>query len=110
MNTRFTYLYRDACNYKQFGVLVLAGDLRVEDLRPLAHEGMYFIPSQVGLADLQPEPLTEDDHVWHELVDTEATDAHVTCDVSGPELLARFEGAEDGGWSECEALAARRVL
>lgn len=74
MNTRIKYLYRDAGNYKQFGSVVLSGAItpqEVQTIRTGLESGEYFIPSQVGLADLQPNmpsfPDRDSDHVWHEL-------------------------------------------
>jgi hypothetical protein len=71
---RIEYLYRDAANYKQFASVVLVGAITSQELHTIAaalDSGLYFIPSQVGLPDLQsamsgfPDP--ESDHVWHEL-------------------------------------------
>ena len=74
MHTRIEYLYRDADNYKQFASVVLVGAITPAELDTIGaalDSGLYFIPSQIGLPDLQsampgfPDP--ESDHVWHEL-------------------------------------------
>lgn len=99
-NTRFTYLYRDASNWKQAGSAVFAGAITAEEretVRAGLDEGQYFIPPQVGLPDLQAlfGAWTDDDHCWHEIDDdtdftptalppTEPEDIHAFC--------ARFVG------------------
>lgn len=79
MNTKFSYMYRDASNYKQHQDVVFEGELSATDRTKLydhCDENLYFIPSQVGLEDLQ-ERMTGfpggDDHVWHELDGIEST-------------------------------------
>lgn len=85
-NTSISYLYRDANNYKASRRLVLKGCPQAEDLEVISaklDEDLWFIPSQVGLEDLQgdlqqwdDEPdrfldedgsLDDPDHAWHEL-------------------------------------------
>lgn len=85
-NSSLWYQYRDASNYKAGRTVVFAGRLTDEELRALRanrEDGMFFIPSQVGLPDLQDTwggRLYEDDHVWHELEDDafQPTDAAPT--------------------------------
>lgn len=77
VNTELCYLYRDGCNNKLRETVVLEGRITAEQKREIMRkldEGRWFIPSQVGLEDLQPRwakkgyPFpTDDDHVWHEL-------------------------------------------
>jgi hypothetical protein len=74
MNTRVEYVYRDADNYKQFASVVLMGEITPEERARIAaglDGSECFIPSQVGLEDLQPRmpffPNPDSDHVWHEL-------------------------------------------
>jgi hypothetical protein len=97
VNTRLTYLYRDASNYKQHHSVVFAGAITDEDRAALfghLDQGAYFIPSQVGLEDLQGRfgTLTNDDHAWHELDDEEAValtdDTAALADVH--EFVRRF--------------------
>lgn len=91
-NTEVFYQYRDASNYKQAERVVFAGRLTADELIAVMtnlDNGQWFIPSQVGLPDLQGRwggRLYEDDHVWHELeagditptwsAPTEAVDVH----------------------------------
>lgn len=74
-NIKFSYLYRDAGNYKQWGYVVFSnGDgTLVEDLRARISQGAIdsdnFIADQVRLNNLffYPEhPLNGDDHWLHE--------------------------------------------
>lgn len=98
MSTSFEYLYRDAANYKVFETVVLCGALRMEDLTPFLHEGDFFIPSQVGLMDLQPSLKTEFDHGWHEIVEVKPTDEEVTTPLTAAKLAASFRAAAANHW------------
>lgn len=65
----FSYSYRDGGNYKQHHESRFQGTLNDLDIAILATafnagEDESFIPSQIGLDDLQPE-WGDDDHVWH---------------------------------------------
>lgn len=58
MNTVFSYLYRDADNYKARETVVLTGAPRPGDfdvIQSALDDGCFFIPSQVGLPDLQEQ-------------------------------------------------------
>ncbi len=91
-NIKFSYLYRDASNYKQYGEVVFANpdrmDVRTatEWLRSALREGVHFIASQARVPDVflwdananyDPDNppagvgpggyvVNEDDHCWHE--------------------------------------------
>jgi hypothetical protein len=102
MNTKIAYQYRDADNYKQLEDVVIPGEISEKDkalILSKLDEGMYFIPSQVGLNDLQERmcsPIGDADHVWHELCEE---DISLTNDDPTPnhpfdninELVERFE-------------------
>lgn len=99
LNTDLSYVYRDADNYKQCERVVLTGtltDLERATITSALLDGIYFVPSDVGLLDLQSRFAdgwrTEVDHPWHEL-DMDAicttTDAP-TSDEDVHELAARF--------------------
>ena len=70
----FSYLYRDASNYKAYGRLLLKGTATaadVESLRQHFESGEFFIAEQLGIPALYAElwafssgPIS-DDHVWH---------------------------------------------
>jgi hypothetical protein len=96
MNMRITYLYRDASNYKQSESIVVLGKITFADVEPYLDEGEYFIPGQVGLADLHHrfgKKLTMDDHPWQELNEGgfEATNDPPTLSMTAEQLLERFQ-------------------
>jgi hypothetical protein len=111
MNTYLCYQYRDASNYKTDIEFVLSGSVGCDDLQDCLDDGEYFIPSQVGLPDIQDQMSgefpTDDDHVWHELLTAEPTDAAPTWHMSAREILALFKRAATDGWDE--AAAAERL-
>ena len=115
MNTELEYCYRDADNYKISTTVVLAGGFSGADLELLAarlDEGDGFIPSQVGLRDLQPGLasfgdglLSNADHVWHTLdlpADASTTSSSATVAISWAELVAAFAAVE---WDVDEAVS-----
>lgn len=71
MNTKISYLYRDADNYKMHNKCVIAGMLTTEQARTIKDScemGEYFIPRQVGLPERRfdrYDPAV--DHCWFEL-------------------------------------------
>lgn len=98
MNTRFEYMYRDGQNYKQYNEVVIAREFTLDQLRPHLYEGEFFVPSEVGLDDLQEYPYRSCDHVWHGLVSAEPTSGTPTVDVSAEELVERFREAGAVKW------------
>jgi hypothetical protein len=105
VNTEVRYLYRDASNYKQRGEVVLAGEMAESDARSALWEEAYFIPSAVGLPNLQhlfqeqgfPFP-TEDDHPWHEVASIRPTESEPTVALSAAEFLRRLTECRTAGW------------
>lgn len=76
-NSVFEYLYRDASNYKAFGVLLLEGKASKPHRAKIVEVldgGEFFVAEQVGVPTLYQELWkfsngpTEDDHVWHTFV------------------------------------------
>lgn len=100
MNTRFEYLYRDAANYKQFGDVIIAGVLDAEELYQLLQEELLFIPSKVGLPDLQPKEWSIDDHIWHEVENITETTEQATIKMTADQLLECFRVAHKNKWYE----------
>lgn len=96
MNTKISYMYRDADNYKQYAEVVIEGSISDEDKKLILNkrdEELYFIPSQVGLDDLQermPSPIGDSDHIWHELQDE---DINLTED--DPTINHTFDNVKD---------------
>lgn len=110
MNTRFTYMYRDAGNYKYFRTVVLTGSLDADDLQEYLHEHHYFVPSAVGLDDLQPDPLTLDDHIWHEVFETRETEESPSIKTNSLDLVQKFRRAKNHDWWEKEVLTRKLEL
>jgi hypothetical protein len=103
-NTKIEYMYRDGANYKVYRSLVVEGSVSDVQLRECMDDES-FIPSQVGLVDLQPELVaypSDEDHVWHELVEVEPTDDPVNFHLTASELLNNFRNRK-GNWSVTEA-------
>lgn len=104
MNTRFTYLYRDACNYKQVNDVVVPGvftQAQIDSIIGCLDSGWYFIPAQIGFLEIRFGEITEDDHCWFELErdGITETDADADFDITPNEVVAAFMQAK-GNWDE----------
>ena len=99
MNTQLEYLYHNAGNYKWFGEVVISGALKRVDIEPYLYEHQFFIPSEVGLPDLQPEKLTEEDHIWHEIVSLKETKAEPTVEISAGIFVEGFKATHAVEWN-----------
>ena len=110
MNSCLTYQYRDADNYKVFRDVVLAGVLSIDDLIPYYHEHMFFIPSEVGLEDLQDQPFKPEDHIWHEIIAVNPTEEEPDCIMDAAELKRKFEIAHEAGWNEHEVFRRKGLI
>jgi len=104
MNTHLEYLYRDAGNYKRFNDVVVAGVVKKGDIERYLYEHQFFIPSEVGLPDLQPEVLTLDDHIWHEIVGLEETADEPTVEMGAVQLIKGFKKAYAADWNQFEVM------
>ena len=98
MNTRFEYMYRDGENYKQYNEVVIQGEFTLDQLRPHLYEGEFFMPSEVGLEDLQGYPYRNCDHIWHQLVSAEPTEDAAAVEMGAEEFVARFRKAGAEKW------------
>lgn len=76
-HTIFEYLYRDASNYKAYGLLLLRGDFSDEHqtaLKQYCEDAEYFVAEQLDIPPLcehlwaQSSGRNEDDHAWHEFL------------------------------------------
>jgi len=95
MNTSIEYLYRDANNYKQYEEAILEGELTDEQKALILKHEDEFIPSQVGLSDLQPRFLSfpsSDDHVWHEMGRINGTHHEPNMPMTAAEFAEKFRG------------------
>lgn len=105
-NTKISYLYRDASNYKKWNEAVLEGvitDDQIDSIIGCLECGEYFIPKQVGLPETRFEKVTSDDHCWFELNrDSFAlTDEEADIDMDVGELVRAFIEAF-GKWDDSE--------
>ena len=101
MNTKISYLYRDADNYKMHNKCVIAGTLTTEQTRTIkdcCEMGEYFIPRQVGLPERRfdrYDPAV--DHCWFELGEDgfEETAKPATVGISAEQLVENFAAAKE---------------
>ncbi len=107
MNTSFTYQYRDASNYKEFDTVIISGLLSLMDIEEYLYEKEFFIPSEIGLKDLQPEILNQDDHIWHEILEISHTKNQPTVDITAQDIISNFRKAFLAEWNILEA--SRRI-
>ncbi|SRR5579884_2494765 len=95
MNTLFHYTCSVGNGNKQDKTVILAGELTLEQIKPYLDEGMYFVPGQVGLEDLQTGGLASGSHeyVWHKIEegDLTLTEQEPTIALTAAELLHTFE-------------------
>jgi hypothetical protein len=100
-NTRVTYSYRDAEGQVVRESLILSGKLTDADgafISTALHQKQFFIPSQVGLDNLQKRlgrEINENDSVWHtwEWSGFGETDEPPTTDLLATTLVESFEYA-----------------
>lgn len=70
MNTKVTYLYRDANNYKMWNQCIVKGNLSEEQKERILNslnEGEFFIPRKVGLPEGRFDKWDSADHIWFEI-------------------------------------------
>ncbi|MBU1107337.1 MAG: hypothetical protein KKB51_11760 [Candidatus Riflebacteria bacterium] len=87
MNTRISYQYRDASNYKLFNEIVIAGELNFSELEPFLIDGQFFVPEELYIPRLSFENSNEDDHDWHEIIKLELCDDPPDSGINKIELL-----------------------
>jgi hypothetical protein len=91
-------MYRDGENYKQYNEVVIGGEFTLDQLRPHLYEGESFMPSEVGLEDLQEYPYRNCDHIWHQLVSAEPTKDAPTVEMGAEALVVCFRKAGEVNW------------
>ena len=107
MNTLFTYLYRDASNYKKHGEVVLRGpftEAQLTRLRSALFDGENFLAEKIGVplvAHWAGDEFAEneDDHPFHEFGALEHTSQDATQNDTVEELVRKIEFASAAGWS-----------
>ena len=110
MNTKLDYLYRDACNYKTFHEVIFKGDVEFSDIALFLKDKTFFIPSEVGLKDLQELPLSSDDHIWHEIESVSTTSEFPTIPINAHTLIGRFQCANENNWNEYDVFERLGIL
>jgi len=70
----------------------------------------FFIPSVVGLHDLQPIPLTVHDHVWHEIESISLTEDEATIHIEARDFLFMFVKAHANGWHIGDVFKSKGML
>ena len=110
MNTKISYLYRDADNYKMPNECVIAGTLTAEQtctIKDCCDMGEYFIPRQVGLPERRFDRYDPTvDHCWFELNEdsfSETTELP-TIALTATEMVNRFKGCQNNWQDEAYAL------
>lgn len=115
-NIRFTYLYRDASNYKQHGEAILSNETQLtleevdQTIRSLLSDGSFFIARQVQLEERFFAIVNEDDHPWHEFVQVEMTTDPTFDPVPEAkrdivQFLQELEQVHNTGWDESQVRA-----
>ena len=104
LNTKISYMYRDACNYKRPQSVVLSGELTKGQIQQIydSCDGEFFIPAQVGLPEIRFGEITEDDHCWFEIGDITLTLDNPTENYTAKEVLDKFLDAKENGWDDVE--------
>jgi hypothetical protein len=114
MNTKFSYLYQDAGNFKTFGAVIFAGEADpglAEAILSNLGDGEGFLPGDVGIPSLisgTPDP--EMDDPWHALAQRRADDpgsflAPTNAEPTDPRTIAEFAQAfAKAQWNEAEAM------
>ena len=109
MNTKISYLYRDADNYKVHNECVVEGELTKEQIQSIldcCDMGEYFIPSQVGMPEKKfDEYDAEADHCWFEISEDgfERTDQPADIPLTAEKLVENFT-VRKGKWDDTEWL------
>lgn len=104
VNTKITYLYRDASNYKKWNECVVKGRISEAGIREIldcCQDRQYFIPSQVGLPEEKFRDTTDDDHCWFELYESgfQMTFQSETEAVTAETLVGAFRKSR-GNWHD----------
>ena len=107
MNTKISYLYRDADNYKVHNECVIEGGLteqQIETIMDCCDCGEYFIPGQVGMPERKfDEYDSEADHCWFELSRDgfEQTSRPADISLTAEQLVSNFSACKDN-WQDGE--------
>ena len=86
------------------------GEVTLNELNQFLYEGTFFVPSIIGLPDLQPTPFTPFDHIWHEIEEVSSTADAASIEIDARELLNRFEKSASAGWFLEKVFAQKNLL
>ena len=106
LNTKISYIYRDADNYKMQNECVIEGTLTEDQKQQILDcrfDGEWFIPKMVGLPEERfGEWDDQADHPYFELYEHsfEETSLSPTVRVKGEDLVTAFKRCYQAGWSE----------
>ena len=106
MNTKITYLYRDADNYRVHNECVIEGEFteqQIDKIMECCDEGEYFIPQQVGMPERKfDEYDTEADHCWFELnkAGFEQTSRPADLPLTAQQLISNFNTCKNNWHDE----------
>ena len=96
-NIKFSYLYRDAANYKVYGSVIFSNSekLSVGEIESLIRakliDGEFFDPVEWRVPRLQLLPLDEElDHSWNEFESVEETEEEADMEISVVEFVGRL--------------------
>jgi hypothetical protein len=84
MNIKFSYLYRDASNYKNYNTIIFSNPNchkleKVElDIKNNLIDNAYFEAIKILIPELFFETQNVDDHDWHEFIQLENTTENIT--------------------------------
>lgn len=100
VNTRISYLYRDAANWKQYNECVVPGRVTEEQKRTILDsliDGSDFVPSKVGMPETRFETRNDDDVDTFELYEDgfELTSETPDIDITITDLAAAFASMKD---------------
>lgn len=109
-NIKFTYLYRDAGNYKQWAEIVFSNPDGLplaevdHSLRKAFFENDLFIAGQIRLPEIFPftrGSATSDDHCFHEFNGVELTEENPDDKNlrTIKQLIADAQRASEQGWT-----------
>jgi hypothetical protein len=89
LNIKFSYLYRDAANYKVYGSVVFSNPEKLSlpeietQIRAKLIDGEFFDPVEWNVPRLQILPLDEElDHAWNEFESIEESDEEPNAGMS----------------------------
>ena len=100
MNIKFSYLYRDACNYKRFCEVIFSNpnELGLDEIEMIIKDNLiedcWFIAKELKLPDVHFKNYAWDnqiDHEWHEFESIKEIKEETTESINIDEFLLRIK-------------------